>query len=493
MNLNDIVQRCCEHKLIVSLVGAGGKTTTMYRLAEQCARRGKRVLVTTTTHIMRPEESYVATAIEARALWSQKKYATIGNVRPDGRLQMPDAAIYDELAGEADVVLIEADGSKTLPCKVPASHEPVIVDECNLVIAVLGMSALGRRMDEVCFRFEKCGAWLGVDGADLLDEEIAAKILSSEQGSRQYVGERECVVLLNQCDSPERIVRAEKIAEKLGDIPVIINSHVKDKLIVVRGAGDIATGTIVGLRKANYPVLALETARPVAVRRQVALSEAIYDGEKTVDGVSAIRVDSVADVWPAIEAGKVPVLVDEAGTAIDKLRPAAVIDGIIAKRNLGISRKMAPLTIAFGPGFVAGEDVDYVIETMRGETLGKIYREGAAIPNTGIPGEIGGYCEERVLRAPVPGVFTNVRKLGDVVEAEEVVAYVTAFDGEVHEVRARISGFVRGLLRDGFEVTKGFKCGDVDPRMEEVGNYDKITDKAQKIASSTIGLIQRHA
>ena len=178
-------------------------------------------------------------------------------------------------------------------------------------------------------------------------------------------------------------------------------------LIIVRGAGDISSGTIHRLARAGFAVLALEVARPSAIRRRVAFSEAVYDGAATVEGVTAVRIAGIQEIDEVLARGDVPLLTDPAGESIRRLRPAAVVDAILAKRNLGTTMDMAPLTVALGPGFVAGRDVHYVIETMRGHDLGRIIAEGSAAPNTGVPGVIAGYGAERVLHAPAAAVTSS--------------------------------------------------------------------------------------
>ena len=184
-------------------------------------------------------------------------------------------------------------------------------------------------------------------------------------------------------------------------------------LVIVRGAGDISTGTIHRLFKAGFDVLVLETERPSAIRRRVAFSEAVYDGAATVEGVTATRIADTGEISATLARGEVPLLVDPSGESIRLLRPAAVVDAILAKRNLGTSMDMAPLTVALGPGFMAGRDVRYVIETMRGHDLGRIIASGSATPNTGVPGMIGGYGAERVIHAPAAGVFRLLRDRSD--------------------------------------------------------------------------------
>ena len=274
----------------------------------------------------------------------------------------------------------------------------------------------------------------------------------------------------------------------------------KKDLIVVRGAGDLATGTIHRLKKAGFRLLVLEAEHPAAIRRQVALSEAVYAGSARVEDVEAVRMDvDLAEIKnrkellePEMERiwkkDGVPVLVDPAGLSIAALRPAVVVDAILAKKNLGTTKEMAPLVIALGPGFTAGEDVDVVIETKRGHNLGRVIRSGSAVPNTGIPGIIGGYGKERVMHAQAEGILRNAASIGDIVEARAVIAEIETENGTV-PVEASLSGLLRGLIRDGYPVTKGFKIADIDPRKEELQNCFTISDKARCIAGSVLEVI----
>lgn len=265
----------------------------------------------------------------------------------------------------------------------------------------------------------------------------------------------------------------------------------KSSWIIVRGGGDLATGTIHRLWSCGFKVLVLETKMPAAIRRQVSVCEAVYDGETIVEGMKAIRIFSWEQAEKIIESGAVPVLVDPEGASIDMLHPSVVVDAILAKRNLGTHRKMAPLTIGLGPGFCGGNDVDVVIETKRGHNLGRVIYFGMAAPNTRIPGMVGGYAKERVLHAPVEGTFKGYAGIGDIVEAGAPVAAVIGNDGTAIPLTAAFSGIVRGLLRDGYPVTKGFKVADIDPRKEELANCFTISDKARCIAGSVLEVVVR--
>ena len=263
----------------------------------------------------------------------------------------------------------------------------------------------------------------------------------------------------------------------------------QDALILVRGGGDLATGTIHRLWSAGLRVLVLETAHPAAIRRQVSLCEAVYEGETTVEGLRAVRIDTLEQAPTVWVQNAVPILIDPAGSCVAQAKPDVLVDAILAKKNLGTTRDMAPLTIALGPGFTAGQDVDVVVETKRGHRLGRIIREGAAIPNTGIPGVIGGYGKERVIHAQTEGIFQDVRKIGDLVEAGEIIAQIRTSEGKSFPVTTQIGGILRGLLRSGYPVTPGFKVADVDPRREELSNCFLISDKSRCIAGSVLELV----
>ena len=260
---------------------------------------------------------------------------------------------------------------------------------------------------------------------------------------------------------------------------------VMNNLIIVRGGGDIATGTIYKLYQCGFDVLILETEHPSAIRRNVAFSEAVYEKIQTVENITCTLAEDVSQAIGLLEQKKLPVLVDPQGESIFVLKPFAVVDAILAKKNLGTNKQMAPITIALGPGFVAGADVDAVIETKRGHSLGRVIYQGKAIENTGIPGMIAGYAKERVIHSPAEGIFRNVKKITDTVRQGEVIAVVEHGDKQI-PVKASINGLLRGLLRDGYPVTEGFKIADIDPRIEEYKNCFTISDKARCIAGGVL-------
>ena len=263
----------------------------------------------------------------------------------------------------------------------------------------------------------------------------------------------------------------------------------RDDVILVRGGGDLATGTIHRLWSAGLKVLVLEAEHPAAIRRQVSVSEAVYEGGAVVEGMRAALVKTLDEAVVVWHRGDVPVMVDPKGELIPQVRPAALVDAILAKKNLGTRKDMAELTVALGPGFTAGQDVDIVIETMRGHRLGRIIREGHAMENTGVPGVIAGYGKERVIHAGTAGIFMDLRKIGDIVEAGETIAQIRTADGAMISVTTQITGILRGLLRSSYPVTPGFKVADIDPRKEELSNCFLISDKARCIAGSVLELV----
>ena len=260
------------------------------------------------------------------------------------------------------------------------------------------------------------------------------------------------------------------------------------KPIIVRGAGDLATGTIYRLSKSGYSVIVLESQKPSAIRRQVSFCQAVYEGKMEVEGMICTKAESIEEALEMVMPGRPVLLVDEEAHCLKKYHPEILVDGILAKKNLGTKRKMADLTIALGPGFEAGNDVDYVIETKRGHYLGKIIKQGFAIPNTGVPGIIGGYGKERVIHAPCTGVFHQHHEIGDWVEAGQSIGWIETETGAV-EVRTEISGVLRGIIQEGYEVTEHFKTADVDPRKESREYCALISDKARCIAGSVLELV----
>ena len=247
----------------------------------------------------------------------------------------------------------------------------------------------------------------------------------------------------------------------------------------------MATGVAHRLFHSGFLVCLTEIPQPLAVRREVSFCEAIHEGQKTVEGVKAIRVEGEAEIHQGWAEGCIPILVDPQCRVRRELNPGVMIDAILAKTNTGTRINDAPLVIGLGPGFRAGTDVHLVVETNRGHNLGRVIEWGEAEPNTGIPGDIGGYTWERVLRAPSAGRFIGRKKIGDRVEKGEMVAEVKRLP-----VHSQISGVLRGLLRDGERVEKDMKVGDVDPRATREHCFT-ISDKARAIGGGVLEAILR--
>lgn len=251
-----------------------------------------------------------------------------------------------------------------------------------------------------------------------------------------------------------------------------------DTLVVIRGAGDLATGIAIRFFMCGFPIIMLDIDQPTVIRRTVSFAQAMYDGQMTVEGVTAVLC-SVAEAKEITKKGKIAIVKDPNADSIGFLKPSVVIDAILAKKNLGTTIDMAPCVVGIGPGFTAGLDCHAVVETQRGHTLGKAIYTGSAIPNTGIPGVIGNYGRERVMHTPCAGLFKANKKIGDIVKAGDTVAYV-----DETPVITEIDGKIRGMLMDGLYCPKHFKVADVDPRTDT--DHTTCSDKARSIAGGAL-------
>ena len=260
------------------------------------------------------------------------------------------------------------------------------------------------------------------------------------------------------------------------------HKHVGRKRVLVKGAGDLATGVILALYQAGFEVIATEISHPSSIRTEVAFASALLEGEKTLEGVRAEKAASLAEVWKLLAEDAVPILIDSALLHLPELKPDVVVDAVIAKRNTGTDKTLAPLVIALGPGFTAGIDCHAVIETMRGNTLGDIITETgrSALPDTGTPGLIAGEDVRRVIHAPASGIIRRIRSIGDFVEEGDVIAKV----GDT-EVVSPLKGTLRGLIYDGFDVPEGLKIADVDPRLDRALAFS-VSDKSHILGESVV-------
>ena len=252
-----------------------------------------------------------------------------------------------------------------------------------------------------------------------------------------------------------------------------------EQLVLIKGAGDLATGIAHRLYRCGFPIVMTELPEPTVIRRTVAFAEAVFSGRTTIEGVTA-ALHTLRDLPNLRNWNYIPVLIDPLAEAVAALKPIVLIDAIIAKRNTGTCISDAPLVIGVGPGFTAGVDAHLVVETARGHNLGRVIEKGAAEPNTGIPGEIAGFTKERILRAPCEGIFIAARSISDRVTARETVGTVNG-----QPVIASISGVLRGILHDGLKVKQGMKIGDVDPRANPEFCFT-ISDKARAIGGGVL-------
>lgn len=260
-----------------------------------------------------------------------------------------------------------------------------------------------------------------------------------------------------------------------------------DAGILIKGAGDLASGVAHRLHRAGFRPVMTELAQPLTVRRKVSFSEAVYDGKVEVEGVTAALAADLRTAREMLARGLIPVIVDPDGGVLKEYKPQVMVEATLAKRNTGVSRGDADLVIALGPGYFAGQDVHVVVETMRGHDLGRVILYGAAASDTGEPEPVAGYTGKRLLRAPGDGVFTPVMAIGDTVEAGQTVGRVGSLP-----VEAAIDGVVRGLLHDGLKVTAGLKIGDVDPRGEREYCFT-IGDKARAVGGGVLEALGRFA
>ena len=254
-------------------------------------------------------------------------------------------------------------------------------------------------------------------------------------------------------------------------------------LILIKGAGDLATGVAHRLKRCGFDIVMTEISKPTTVRRTISFSQAVYDGSVEVEGIKAILVNNIKDIKNIIHNGNIPVIIDKTADIVKQLKPDVVIDAIIAKKKLGTSIHDAPIVIALGPGFNANVDCHCVIETQRGHYLGKCIYDGEALPNTGIPGDIAGFTEERIIRATTDGIITPIKQIGDYVYKGDIVAYINTT-----KIKANVNGIIRGMLKEGLQVYSGMKCGDIDPRCEKSHCFT-ISDKARSISGGVLEAI----
>lgn len=249
-----------------------------------------------------------------------------------------------------------------------------------------------------------------------------------------------------------------------------------DQLILVRGGGDLATGAVQKLHRAGFPVVVLELAAPLTIRRAVAVSSAVTAGRAIVEDLEAVLVENVEVAGEVARSGAIPVVVS---SELPRSRAAVVVDARMAKRKLDTSISDAALVVGLGPGFAAGIDCHAVVETKRGHHLGRVLWEGAAAADTGLPGSVGGESGKRVIKAPRSGRLQWNVAIGDAVATGDELGTI---DGA--SVSAGISGVVRGLLAEG-TVSPGLKLADIDPRGDPMACFE-ISDKARSVGGGVL-------
>ena len=250
--------------------------------------------------------------------------------------------------------------------------------------------------------------------------------------------------------------------------------------ILIKGAGDLATGIAVRLYQCGHQIIMTEIEKPLTVRRMVAFSRAVYEKDVIVEGVRGRRAQTPDEVKRIIADGEIAVFVDPEAKIKKSFCPDVVIDAILAKKNTGTQITDAPFVIGTGPGFIAGTDCHCVIETKRGHTLGNVIWKGSAIPNTGVPGNVGGYTIERLIRASAEGEMQAVASIGDLVQEGQIVAYTGG-----KPVYAKMTGIVRGMLQNGVQVEENLKIGDIDARCERTHCFT-ISDKARSVGGAAL-------
>ena len=255
-----------------------------------------------------------------------------------------------------------------------------------------------------------------------------------------------------------------------------------EHLVVIRGGGDLATGTVFRLRKAGFPVLVLELEQPLAIRRTVAVASAVLEERALIEDLDAMRIDDIEEALQVAKTGAIPVMVSPTLPQLP-WEPSVVVDARLAKINLDTTINDAPFVVGLGPGFTAGVDCHAVVETMRGHFLGRVIWEGAATPNTGEPGLVGGKTSERVVRAPTFGTLSWKVNIGDIVAKGDVLGHINGVP-----VRSRLGGVVRGLLAPGYEVEWDWKIADIDPRTDTSACFE-ISDKALAIGGGVVEAI----
>ena len=406
--------------------------------------------------------------------------------------------IRRELLAMADMVLTEADGSRHHPIKAPAAHEPVIPAEADAVLGCMGLSAIGRPAGEVFFRREI----LGISPEETVTEELAADVLSSEWGGKERdrqppvpggvkpVRRQQAAGWRPPYRPPaggERHPRGRPVLGAAGVEILEVSGKRREMKVLIKGAGDLATGIACRLHNCGFQVAMTEIEEPTTVRRTVAFSRAVWEGQAEVEQITGLLCRNEEEIRKAVDKGCIGVIVDRECRILRQWKPDVFVDAVIAKVNTGTALGDAPTVIGVGPGFTAGKDCHCVVETKRGHDLGRCIWQGSAAPDTGVPGIIGGYGKERLIKTEAAGRFYGSAAIADRVRRGQTVGYVETEKGRV-PVTAQIDGVLRGILQDGVTVKKGMKAGDVDPRDVE-NNCFTVSDKARAVGGGVLEAI----
>ncbi len=360
-------------------------------------------------------------------------------------------------AGRTDAILVALGDMPWVP---PAVIDHLLGEAESSDSSIVAPACRGRRGHPVLFRSNHFAELQALEG-----DAGAAQILREHPG-RVLAVPVDCPGVLRDVDGPADLV--------------IPGPPVRLPRVVLRGGGDLATGVAHRLFVAGFPVTILELPRPRMIRRTVCFAEAVYRGVHVVEGVRAR--------WhgePVTGNGEIPVLVDPDGSRLADLDPGVLVDARMLKRGSDTHRRQAPVVVGLGPGFEAGGDVHFVVETQRGHDLGRVLTRGAALPDTGVPGVLGGESGRRVVRAPAAGTLRIERQIGDLVERGERLGWVGGA-----QVVSELDGILRGLLHEGLEVREGEKIADVDPRGGAV-DVHSLSDKSRAVGGGVLEAVMR--
>jgi xanthine dehydrogenase accessory factor len=448
----------------VALLLAAGAARRMGRLKQLLPWQGRPMLQHALDHLLdsRVDSVVLVLGCEGERVLQNLSLSAGDRVRvvhnPDWRTGMASSLVCGlQAAPDAEAVLVALGDLPAIP---PGVVDLLIEEAAQGGCTVVAPVYEGRRGHPVLFgrtHFDQLRALEGDSGG--------AGILRAHPGQVRLVPVDSSGILHD--------------VDRLGDL-FRLAGHEDLPLVVLRGGGDLASGVAHRLFVSGFPVLILELPQPRMVRRTVSFAEALYRGQVRIEGVSARRVEE-----PLACPGEIPVLVDPEAETLEELEPGVLVDARMLKANRGTCRGQAPVVVGLGPGFQAGQDVDFVVETQRGHDLGRVLLEGMARPDTGIPGILGGEGTRRVVRAPQAGLFRSEREIGELVRQGDRLGRVGSLP-----VLSSLDGLLRGLLHDGLEVRSGEKIADVDPRGDQV-DVHTLSDKSRAVGGGVLEAVMR--